>query len=388
MPPATRRIRSRRCWSPPAPFCWFGTVTGAHRATLAASGAAVAAAILVKPTNIVALPAFLLYLPILAWVRKKSVLRIESAVEAALLVAPVVASVMVMGWLNWLRFDSVFNSGYPGRMFGMPLGVGLYGLLFSVNKGLLFHAPLVLLAPVGLLIMRRDERADAALVTVTFLAYIAFTADDYWGGGWVWGPRYLLPMLPLLFVPVAKVAHRFALARRCAVVLAVAGLAFNSLGVIVNVEAYRATILNLWMPERTGLVQVGSSNSSRGVVPMAVPPEDVLLDFAPVLGHWWMLHVALAGCECDERTAACRCRGGRFDDRPAFLDAPWRRRHPEDRPARAVRHADHPAVDWPLVTPALGARFVSRRDAPERRRVAAVARTGVPGPGDRIISLF
>ena len=307
--------------------------TGAHRATLAASGAAVAAAILVKPTNIVALPAFLLYLPILAWVRKKSVLRIESAVEAALLVAPVVASVMVVGWLNWLRFDSVFISGYPGRMFGTPLGVGLYGLLFSVNKGLLFHAPLVLLAPVGLLIMKRDERADAALVTVTFLAYIALYGKyDYWGGGWVWGPRYLLPMLPLLFVPVATVAHRFALARRCAVVLAVAGLAFNSLGVIVNVEAYRATILNLWMPERTGLVHVGSSHNSRGVVPMAVPPEDVLLDFAPVLGHWWMLKVALAGCECDERTATCRCRGGRFDDRPAFLDAPWRRRHPEIDP--------------------------------------------------------
>ena len=140
-----------------------------------------AAAILVKPTNIVALPAFLLYLPILAWVRKKSVLRIESAVEAALLVAPVVASVMVVGWLNWLRFDSVFISGYPGRMFGMPLGVGLYGLLFSVNKGLLFHAPLVLLAPVGLLIMRRDERADAALVTVTFLAYIALSANTTTG---------------------------------------------------------------------------------------------------------------------------------------------------------------------------------------------------------------
>ena len=256
----------------------------------------------------------------------------------------------------------VFISGYPGRMFGMPLGVGLYGLLFSVNKGLLFHAPLVLLAPVGLLIMRRDERADAALVTVTFLAYIALYGKyDYWGGGWVWGPRYLLPGLPCCSCLSRKVAHRFALARRCAVVLAVAGLAFNSIGVIVNVEAYRATILNLWLPERTGLVHVGSSHNSRGVVPMAVPPEDVLLDFAPVLGHWWMLKVALAGCECDERTATCRCRGGRFDD---STGASSRRRGDADTPEIDPRVPDGTriirAVDRPRVTPALRARFVSR----------------------------
>ncbi|MBI5671245.1 MAG: hypothetical protein HZC41_24880 [Chloroflexi bacterium] len=82
----------------------------------------------------------------------------------------------------------------------------LYGLTFSPVRGLFLMSPFLLLAFPGCLWLwreRRDQHGTAvviALVVIGFLAYNA--ASVMWWGGFTVGPRYLVPMLPFLALPV------------------------------------------------------------------------------------------------------------------------------------------------------------------------------------------
>ena len=67
------------------------------------------------------------------------------------------------------------------------------------GRGLFVLSPLLLLAVLGWPALRRRAPAAAwlALGQLTVLA-LFFAAFDGWHGGWCWGPRYLLPAVPLL----------------------------------------------------------------------------------------------------------------------------------------------------------------------------------------------
>ncbi|HEV8268930.1 MAG TPA: hypothetical protein VGR00_11865 [Thermoanaerobaculia bacterium] len=94
------------------------------------------------------------------------------------------------------HFGYVLSSELP---FWHPLGAGLYGLLLSPGRGLVFFAPVVLLAPFGL----RRRRAAAWVLALGAPAVLALVIARWfvWNGGSCWGPRYLLAVLPLLAAP-------------------------------------------------------------------------------------------------------------------------------------------------------------------------------------------
>jgi hypothetical protein len=106
---------------------------------------------------------------------------------------------------NAARTGTPFGSGY-GRQataaaFSTPLYVGLYGLLVSSGKGLAWFAPLVALAPAAFTTARRRLGTPAVgialAVSVMTVIYATF---EHWAGDGSWGPRYLVPFVPLLFV--------------------------------------------------------------------------------------------------------------------------------------------------------------------------------------------
>ncbi len=84
---------------------------------------------------------------------------------------------------------------------------GLVGFLFDPARGLLWFAPLALVAALGW--FRRSgsqqRRILLGLTAVSFLAYF-FVAALWidWRGGSGYGPRLLLPVLPALFIPLAN----------------------------------------------------------------------------------------------------------------------------------------------------------------------------------------
>ena len=128
---------------------------------------------------------------------------------AAWLGVPAAAGLAIFLWVNQLRFGDPLESGYGaplegGSFFGYPLSLGLSGLLVAPGKGLLWLAPLVLLAPLGFArAWRQGEHLPVWVglgVAAAWFLPVAKTAT--WHGAWTYGPRYVLPALPFLWCAV------------------------------------------------------------------------------------------------------------------------------------------------------------------------------------------
>ena len=99
---------------------------------------------------------------------------------------------------NHYRFGSVFTDGHnqdPAIAVDM-YSRGIPGLLFSPGKGLFWYAPLTIVA----IFHCGDWRFWSPLVFS--LVIHGFLHD--WTGGTGWGPRFLFPVLPVLFMPLMR----------------------------------------------------------------------------------------------------------------------------------------------------------------------------------------
>jgi hypothetical protein len=176
-------------------------------------GCMLALAILVKITSILALPAFLL----LPNEHGELLCRRRSTLVA--LIVPVVISLGAYGWYNWIRFGGLTATGYSATYGGTsqsswnPIGnplVGLYGLLLSPGRGVLWYAPLIAIAAVSARHFYSERPVTGRAFIVLAAAWLAaHSAIKGWEGGWGWGPRYLLPVLPFLLVPLAAAWRSF-----------------------------------------------------------------------------------------------------------------------------------------------------------------------------------
>jgi hypothetical protein len=105
---------------------------------------------------------------------------------------------------NYVRFGTILETGYSSKIdFTHPFVRGFAGLLVSPGRGLLLYFPLAA-AAILLLVLR--WRKDAALHG-WILGMLGITALFYakwwsWEGGWCWGPRFFVPILPLLMLPL------------------------------------------------------------------------------------------------------------------------------------------------------------------------------------------
>ena len=175
---------------------------------MAWAGALAGAAILARPSN--ALGAVILGVAILVLaVRQGDGLR--AAGRVACFALPVLAGVGLYGWYNYARFGNPFDTGYHEVTFDYPLLRGLWLQLFSLERGLVWYNPLVLLVPIGaLLLWRRGEKAAVALAAAMaagfVLLYSAYAQAP--AGGHSMGQRFLLVVVPLLIVMAVPAVER------------------------------------------------------------------------------------------------------------------------------------------------------------------------------------
>lgn len=156
-------------------------------------------------------PSTLLFVPILllAGLTARSAERSGSRARAKELLAFCVGGVppaLLFAANAYLRFGSPLDNGYPNLAYSTPVYEGVFGLFLSSGKGLFWYAPICLVALFGLrrayLAQRRFCVVVAAILALHLAVYSRF---EIWSGENAYGPRYLIPVLPLLVALVAPV---------------------------------------------------------------------------------------------------------------------------------------------------------------------------------------
>ncbi len=156
----------------------------------------------VKISSIAAVPVFVLGL---LWDPTTSRLRVTrrhaAALGAAALLAFTAASL-----LHSTRYGRALNIAH--YLWEYPFYEAVlhaYGLFLSPVKGLLFFSPIVIAAAVGwaALYPRHAVATVLALGVALSLLYVYGRAPVWHGGHVVWGPRFIVPLLPLLMLPYA-----------------------------------------------------------------------------------------------------------------------------------------------------------------------------------------
>ena len=223
---------------------WIGGLYAAYRHTRGAgararmmAALAIFFAILARPLEgMLLLPAVTLVLARAAGPRTGGVLR-----QAALPVVAAVLGVAVTLAVNYGRYGSPFTTGYgAGGWSANPL-VGLAGLLVSPGRGLLWAFPAVVLAPLGARALYPSNREmTIAMVGLCITLLLVMSGWHMWWGGVNWGPRLLVPSLPIMAVLAAAAIPKPStrLRVRLPLVLAAMGLLWALPTALIDLNVY------------------------------------------------------------------------------------------------------------------------------------------------------
>lgn len=192
---------------------------------------------------------------------------------------PLVLCGAVVFWYNNARFGDPMDMGYgtAGVSFTTPVYVGLFGLLLSPGKGLIFFAPPAILGIAGLVRMYRMRHPMTPLwigiIIINLLFYSTFMA---WGGDGSWGPRYLLLLLPFVILPAGFLLETGGAAvRRTAGVLMVTGTLIQLGGTTIYAGTY--------------LREMGEFPYTRSFDdPEFLYRTHFIPNYSPIVGHWRM----------------------------------------------------------------------------------------------------
>lgn len=113
-------------------------------------------------------------------------------------------TVLPVGYEYSTLWQDEHNAGFLS--FTTPSLERLYGLTFSPAKGLFILSPFLLLTFPGLALLWRQHKNQRPLVIALTLAiggqFLIYSASIMWWGGHTVGPRYLVPILPFMALPI------------------------------------------------------------------------------------------------------------------------------------------------------------------------------------------
>ncbi|WP_315787778.1 glycosyltransferase family 39 protein [Fischerella sp. JS2] len=113
-------------------------------------------------------------------------------------------------WYNYLRTGIFYkspvqtdvyagNNALDGNIF-----VGISGLLFSPGKSIFIYAPLLILSVILFKKFYQEYKKEAIYIaTITILWLLLHAKLRNWYGAAGWGPRHLLTIVPIAFLPFA-----------------------------------------------------------------------------------------------------------------------------------------------------------------------------------------
>ena len=173
-----------------------------------------------------------------------------------------IVALLPLGLYNIVAFGTPFRIGYSGVVGWEGMHQGLFGLglprlrallaiLFSFRLGLVWVAPVLMIAPVGLWFWARDpRRRDLALVAVAtaLVVLLVNAAYVYWQGGNTTGPRFAIPAVaPLALGLAAEWMRSNSRGARAAMALVLAlSIAVNAAIASADIFAPPVTAFPVW----------------------------------------------------------------------------------------------------------------------------------------------
>jgi hypothetical protein len=284
---------------------WLG-VRADRPLALASGGVALGSALLVR------YELALVCLPLAVWMVSESHGRRQRLVGWALMAGlPVVAALLLTLYYNDVRFGNPLDTGYL-RDQTLAVGSfwsGLVGLLFSPGRSVFLYSPVVAAGLAELVAPSRTDRGTRLLLLGQFVLVLCFYATlTNWDGERSYGPRYLLPVVPLLVLPLAPALGRAG--NRLLPALVVLSIIVQLPGVLVDFSKVGAARVigphteteRQWSWEASGLLIntrasiVAIPDNARRLMSDSRPPikpgdtraRDFSDQFAFSLDFWWL----------------------------------------------------------------------------------------------------
>lgn len=155
-------------------------------------------------------------------------------------------ALMSVAWLgkNLVVYGSLLVTFQPYQ-YG-DVANGLAGFAVDSSHGLLIFAPIVIVAIAGWVLESRDATALSIASLAGFVLYVLLAASwTDWRGGSGYGPRLLIPVIPVAGVPLCLLLER----RGRSVVLRAAMVAAGTAGFAVNGVAASDPWNAFWQPD-------------------------------------------------------------------------------------------------------------------------------------------
>ena len=212
-----------------------------------------------------------------------------------------------------LLYVSELIGGLQRGWLELPFRLGLVGLISSWGKGVLWYNPILLVTlPVVPWFIRRHGWRSLVFVAIPVAYALLYSRKQVWYGGNTWGPRYLVPALPLLVIVGAPLVERVLEGTRrwlpgavlAALVLVSASVQF--MGVSKDFIAY----LDLFQQQVAGAVPLkGAIYGGVDYQPWSsIQPEGdfaavlYAYQFSPLLAHAWLLRADAVNLLAPDRT--------------------------------------------------------------------------------------
>jgi hypothetical protein len=246
------------------------------------AGVWLAVAILARVDNFIIVPVFLAGL----WLSADLKRRQETSRSTGLFVLPLFIITLFILCANYLRSGRFQITGYGGETFSTLFPTGLFGLLLSPSHGAIWFSPPIVVA---LACIARFHRRNPQLCFVVFatVAIKIFVFAKWWNwfGGWNWGSRFLLPVVPLVMLALLDPLSRWGRLRRMEKGLigaaCAAGLLVQICGLLVAPSAFHGNIQFL-AGAGGGQVQ---PLADREQLLVFSPPQSPLIGNWPILAH-------------------------------------------------------------------------------------------------------
>ncbi len=223
------------------------------------AGAMAGMMILVRASALVLIPALAMYLLWHIIERARGRDRVSAAVsiirDGLDFLLPVIIAILITRAVNHAKFGAYSISGSYGNFnsFTGSYLISFYGWLFSPGQSVFVFSPILILAPLYFRPFIKKHLPETMLIFGLTASYaLLYGIAREWHGQWCFGPRFLMPIVPLLLLPLAPwLEISRPLERYAVVLLALIGGFVEVLHVAVNVSFvhYREGFDKLVPPE-------------------------------------------------------------------------------------------------------------------------------------------